>query len=58
MRQGAFTLPIREATGFLLTGTEVNILKTINDDFPKLRRKVRRQDSFAYKSIYQILLLG
>lgn len=47
MRKWTFTLPIREATGFLLTGNEVKILNTIFDVLPKLRRNARRHDSIC-----------
>jgi hypothetical protein len=47
MRKRTFTLPIREATAFLLTGNEVNILKLILDALPKLLRNARRHDSIC-----------
>jgi len=40
-----FPLPIREATGFLLTGTDVNIEKYICADLPNPRLKTLRHDS-------------
>lgn len=48
MRNSTFTLPIREAIDLVVTGTEVKGRNQILALLPKVRRKVRRQDSICF----------